>query len=149
MSNRNSGLCGGFYHFMSPDGLHDDRDIQVRDICTAISQHTTCTGLPHIYRSRGVIKRAGWFLITLAAIAGLVFQLYEQVSSYVQFRVDIVITVQTDYQLAFPSVTICNMNPIKKSSLTEYLYNVSTADGSFRFKRKKRSTSYFYENNFD
>ena len=56
-----------------------------------------------------------WSVITLLMVLCLVANLVLIVTSYLRFKVDIVIQMQHQRQLDFPAVSLCNMNPVKAS----------------------------------
>lgn len=83
----------------------------------------------------GRIKKTIWILATTGAVVGLFTNLVIQVEKYFSYPVNVEMTIQHSNDLEFPSITICNMNPVKKSKLQELA----------RKKRSAGNVSFFVE----
>jgi len=59
-------------------------------------------------------------MITIGAVAGLIFNLFQLSTNYMSFSVNVNIDVSHELQMIFPSVTVCNMSPVKRSALMAY-----------------------------
>ena len=66
----------------------------------------------------GIVKKVFWGSITAVCVAILVFHLTSITIYYFRRDVDVSITLVTRRQLTFPAVTVCNMNPVKHSALS-------------------------------
>jgi len=64
----------------------------------------------------GPIKKGWWTIVSLGAICGLIFNMHSITVNYMSFPTNINIKVEHRTELSFPSVTICNMSPVKRSS---------------------------------
>ena len=65
----------------------------------------------------GPIKTVWWFIISLGAMTGLLFNLTFLTQNYMAYNVNVNIQVIHATQQVFPSITVCNMSPLKKSAL--------------------------------
>ncbi|XP_033634671.1 amiloride-sensitive sodium channel subunit gamma-like isoform X1 [Asterias rubens] len=79
--------------------------------------NTSAHGLPNIDRGRNSCRKAVWSLLFMWALGMFIWQCYELVHAYFQWGVDVNIDIQYETQLNFPAVTICNLNPIKSSTI--------------------------------
>jgi len=86
----------------------------------------------------GPIKKGWWTVISLAAICGLIYNMHSITTTYMSFPTNINIKVEHRTELSFPSVTICNMSPVKRSLWTNKFGSVS-APVVRRRRRRKRS----------
>lgn len=139
------------YQYMTPESFREGEEVQLNDIVLAFKQHTTSTGLPHINFSRGPIKKGWWLIVTLASLSVLLYNLYTLGLTYLAYNVNVAIDVAYESQLTFPSITLCNMNPVRQSAfynLTSGFGNSTSgspsssnpaAAGGSRRRRKRRS----------
>lgn len=65
----------------------------------------------------GRFKSYFWGVAGLASTFALVYCLVGLVDKYLSYPKNVVISLKTPDKLTFPSVTFCNMNPIKESSI--------------------------------
>jgi len=72
--------------------------------------------------------------MTAAMVAGVCYNLYSITDKFFSFPVSVSIAIQHANDLNFPSVTICNMSPLRASA-----FNESALTASKR-RRKKRSS---------
>uniref|UniRef100_A0A8C8RVF0 Sodium channel epithelial 1 subunit gamma n=1 Tax=Pelusios castaneus TaxID=367368 RepID=A0A8C8RVF0_9SAUR len=80
--------------------------------------NTNTHGCRRIVVSRGRLRRFIWILLTLSAVALILWQCAELILSY--YTASVSVTVQFQ-RLPFPAVTICNINPYKYSAMKEHL----------------------------
>jgi len=71
-------------------------------------------------------------MIAMAAV--LLYNIVELTRKYLDYPISVTFSVDHQQQLTFPTVAICNMSPVKKSSL-EAAQNVK--------RRKKRSAGMY------
>ena len=86
----------------------------------------------------GGFKKAFWLLVMTAMAAVLLYNVVELTRKYLSYPISVKLTVDHKQQLVFPTVAICNMSPVKKSSL-EAAAPAAAAARNVR-RRKKRST---------
>jgi len=68
--------------------------------------------------------------------AALIYNVVELTKKYVSYPISVKLSVDHQQELTFPSVTVCNMSPVKKSSLEAAQKSTPVAAKS----RKKRSS---------
>jgi len=81
----------------------------------------------------GGFKKMFWLLVMMGMAAVLLYNVVELTKKYLSYPVSVKLSVDHKQQLTFPTVTICNMSPVKKSSL-EASQNSASAK-----RRRKRS----------
>ncbi|ESO07063.1 hypothetical protein HELRODRAFT_92396 [Helobdella robusta] len=79
--------------------------------------NTTAHGIPNYARANGKFKKMFWGLTILLMTSGMVFNIYELTQRYMDRPKQVTLSITRNDALNFPSVTICNMNPVKKSAL--------------------------------
>jgi len=52
----------------------------------------------------------------MAMAAALMYNVIEMTKKYLEYPVSVKLSIDHQQQLAFPSVTVCNMSPVKKSA---------------------------------
>jgi hypothetical protein len=72
----------------------------------------------------------------LGMFGALTYSMVNLTTQLLTYPVSVDLSITSEQQLTFPAVTVCNMSPVKKSSLA-----ISTAVSSSRKRRKKRATS--------
>lgn len=85
----------------------------------------------------GGFKKTFWVLVMMAMAAVLLYNVVELTRKYLSYPISVKLNVDHKQQLVFPAVAICNMSPVKKSSL-EAAAAAAAAQNVKR--RKKRST---------
>ncbi|XP_022106897.1 degenerin mec-10-like [Acanthaster planci] len=74
-------------------------------------------GLPNIHRSKSFLSKAAWTLLFFAGVTALTIQVISLVTTYLKFEYTVSLDVRFDRSLNFPAVTVCNINPVRKSKL--------------------------------
>ena len=65
----------------------------------------------------GLIKRCFWGIMVAVTLGLLIFNFYTITDAYFSYNVDVNIRLKHETELIFPAITICNMNPIRKSMI--------------------------------
>ena len=94
------------------------------------AETTSLQGIPQINRSSSLTGKISWTIFFLAACGMVVYQLIDVFTKY--YKRETSSSVKLDYaKLDFPSVTICNLNPIRKSqahlageSFQDFLFSI-------------------------
>ena len=94
----------------------------------------------HVLCSPGVVKRCFWGMMTAVCVFILVYHLTSSCILYFSYETDVNVALITRRQLTFPAVTICNLNPVKSSAVSDSSA-LSRLINDVRRKRKKRDTS--------
>lgn len=58
-----------------------------------------------------------WVLVMMGMAAALLYNIVEMTKKYLSYPISVKFNVDHQPQLTFPTVAMCNMSPIKKSSL--------------------------------
>ena len=89
-----------------------------KEVVDTFLSKTTTHGLPSIRRG-GTFKKVIWSTVFVMSISGFMAHLYAISSWYGSYVVDTRTHFKHDRQLDFPSVTVCNMNPMKLSHMLQ------------------------------
>ncbi|XP_076465407.1 epithelial sodium channel subunit gamma-like [Babylonia areolata] len=92
------------------------RHSRVKQEFSQFCTETSFTPLVLIYKSSSWLRRIGWILLFLTMIAWLSVQCYWLLDKYFSYPLEVKLDLQAAKVLDFPSVTICNLNPLKKSA---------------------------------
>ncbi|KAG8506165.1 Acid-sensing ion channel 3 [Galemys pyrenaicus] len=82
---------------------------------------SSCTlhGLGHVFGPGGLTPRRGlWALAVLLSLAIFLYQVAERVRYYREFHHKTTLDECESHRLTFPAVTLCNINPLRRSRLT-------------------------------
>ena len=85
-------------------------------LCERFAEKTSMQGLPYINSAKLSYARALWVFILLCGIAGMILHLYFLIDQFTDFDVQVSVSLGFN-NLAFPAVTICNVNAVRKSQL--------------------------------
>ncbi|XP_060598498.1 amiloride-sensitive sodium channel subunit alpha-like [Ruditapes philippinarum] len=128
---------------------HDDRPTTFKDTLKDMAESSSLHGITKIVSSRQIIVKVLWSLLVLAAFSVFSIQLYYLFNTYYSYPVQTSVKLDFD-SIAFPAITLCNMNPVRKSKLdnseelTEVLKSKDNQQsvyyGKKRRKRRKRET---------
>ncbi|ELU09235.1 hypothetical protein CAPTEDRAFT_200711 [Capitella teleta] len=89
-------------------------------IAARFASTTSLQGVAFIHRSQHWYSRAFWVLVFLTATGAAFWQTYLIFTKY--YKRDTTTSVNIGYaKLAYPSVTFCNLNPIRQSAVNKYL----------------------------
>ncbi|GFT90402.1 uncharacterized protein NPIL_342581 [Nephila pilipes] len=76
---------------------------------------STITGVNRLASSRNVIRKVLWCLVSLFCLVGFMYQAINFAVVYNSSPTEVVLRVENEGTLAFPSVTVCNNNRIRRS----------------------------------
>ncbi|EDO36191.1 predicted protein [Nematostella vectensis] len=92
----------------------------VRAIFKDFSDRTSCHGIGQIGGSQSVMWRVSWLMIFLAGLGMVLYQGLTLLDTYLNKPTATAVDITYSEVTNFPSVTICNMNMIKKSQLQHF-----------------------------
>ena len=88
----------------------------MKTILSKFADKTSVQGILYIKESRRWASRSFWIFLFMVGTGAVVWQLIDIVQKYMSHPVST--TIDIGYStLNFPTVTICNMNPLRKSML--------------------------------
>ncbi|XP_073666193.1 acid-sensing ion channel 3 isoform X1 [Tursiops truncatus] len=100
-----------------PSGLEEAQSpaSDIRVFASSCSMH----GLGHVFGPGGPMVRRGlWTTAVLLALATLLYQVAGRVRYYGEFHHETALEERESRRLTFPAVTLCNINPLRRSRLT-------------------------------
>ncbi|KAK3768071.1 hypothetical protein RRG08_045889 [Elysia crispata] len=80
---------------------------------------TSFTALTRIYKAESFFRRLAWTIVVLAMMSWLGVQCYWLLERYFQYPIEVKLDLKAAPELDFPSVTICNLNPILEKHLQQ------------------------------
>nr|XP_036855236.1 acid-sensing ion channel 3 isoform X3 [Manis javanica] len=81
----------------------------------------SCTlhGLGHVFGPGGLTPRRGlWAAAMLLSLAAFLYQVAQRVRYYGEFHHETALDERESHRLTFPAITLCNINPLRRSHLT-------------------------------
>ena len=84
----------------------------------------------------GLVKKVFWGILVFGCFGALITHITIIAIQYGSYKVSASVQITSERELPFPSVTLCNMNPLKKSALSKPgLPETLVNTGSSRKKR--------------
>lgn len=99
-------MTGGKKRFLS-------RKNEVKDFCA----HTSAHGLGQAAAASSWKTRILWLLIFISSFIVAATQIYMTIHDFLQYPTQTEVTLVTKERLAFPGVTICNLNPVTRTNI--------------------------------
>ena len=99
-------MAGGKKRFLS-------RKNEVKDFCA----HTSAHGLGQAAAASSWKTRILWLLIFISAFIVAATQIYMTIHDFLQYPTQTKVTLIKKERLAFPGVTICNLNPVTRTNI--------------------------------
>ena len=98
---------------------------------------SSCHGLPNIVRTNSNLIRILWSLAFLASLVYSVISIINMINDYLNYSVVVNMELVQDYDLEFPTVTVCNNNPFDFSNdqalqtIQSYLNNITSTKENY------------------
>ncbi|XP_041354877.1 amiloride-sensitive sodium channel subunit gamma-like [Gigantopelta aegis] len=82
-------------------------------------------GAGRVVGKGGISRKLAWLLIVLTGFGVAVYHVTLVILQYQKWPVSTLVTIEYNKELLFPAVTICNINPLRRSALSsEYLREI-------------------------
>ena len=92
----------------------------------------------------GPVKKVFWVVAFCATMIAFVWNVSATIVTFADFPVSVSITLFHETELIFPAVTICNMSPVRRSSVeSSATFQEASEAAKKRRRRKKRSVCTF------
>ncbi|XP_059567460.1 acid-sensing ion channel 3 isoform X3 [Myotis daubentonii] len=103
---------------MKPPSGPEEARRQASDI-SVFASSCTLHGLSHVFGRGSLTPRRGlWAVAMLLSMAAFLYQVAERVRYYGEFHHETALDERESHQLTFPAITLCNINPLRRSRLT-------------------------------
>jgi hypothetical protein len=104
------------------DEIRENKDINIGQRIANSLKHvlesSTAHGFPNIVRNESKLLKIMWIVFLLASMGSCIYFVILSLKNYFQYEVVTKTRVINDVPSPFPTVTVCNINPI----FTEYAY---------------------------
>ena len=80
-------------------------------------ESTTTHGVVHVFSGRSIIRRVFWAVIFLGAMVGCLYNIIDRIRYLAGQPTATTISIKREASLAFPSITVCNLNLARRSYL--------------------------------
>ncbi len=85
-----------------------------RQRVSEFADYTGVSGVFNLKRSKSWFRKSVWFVLWLTVWIICIWQATGSVKKYLEYPVNVIVSISYDDQADFPAVTICNLNPIRK-----------------------------------
>ena len=120
------------------DGTQGPQKVEtqtVRGLFKSFSETTTIHGVSRLSNSNSKLTSVYWLIIILTATGVSTFFAAKVVLHYLHGPYTNRIDIVTSYDIAFPAVTVCNMNRLRRSKLAGTRFQeLVTIDGDLELK---------------
>lgn len=103
--------------------IEEDRMTTLKERTDNFINETSFTAIARIVKANTILKKIIWLILVMAMMAWLTIQCYWLLDKYFSYPVEVKIELKSAPKLAFPSVTVCNRNPLKKSKLAGSVFS--------------------------
>jgi hypothetical protein len=91
----------------------------VNNVLGRFAEKTSMHGCGYIQSSRHFVSKSFWIFLTVLAIVILIIHLYMITEQFTRWPKKTTVSLEFN-NLAFPAVTICNVNILKNSEVSKY-----------------------------
>ena len=91
----------------------EELKVKFEEFCT----DTSVSAITRAYQAKNSLKRYTWVVLFLGALSIITLQTYYIVSKYFSYPSETIIQLAFEQEMDFPAVTVCNLNPIRKSAI--------------------------------
>jgi hypothetical protein len=96
-----------------------------KDVCVHWAHNSTSHSIPKITRTKNVIIRIMWSLLTLLSVLTCSILIFMSISDYLKYEVVTQIRVIDEIESEFPTITICNKEPFVTEAARQIFNNIS------------------------
>ena len=89
------------------------------------AEFSTIHAIPNIFRSKIIFVKAIWFLSLIISTGFCSYMVVKSIQNYLEFNVVTKITVVDENPIVFPTISICNINPIVNEAMFEQIKQIS------------------------
>lgn len=80
-------------------------------------ESTTTHGVVHVFSGKSIIRRVFWAVIFLGAMVGCLYNIIDRIRYLAGQPTATTISIKREASLTFPSITVCNLNLVRRSYL--------------------------------
>ncbi len=102
--------------------------IEIKESSLKIIDSLTIHGIPSLFRSKFIITKIFWFLLTIFSTAVTIKFLLATVNEFLERKITTEVTLVDGEEFEFPSFTFCNKNKFSTNASFKYLLNVLNLD---------------------
>lgn len=95
----------------------EETETSVKNRFDRFCNETSFTALTRIHNASSLFKRLAWGLLVCAMLGWLVVQCYWLLDKFFSYPIEVKFDIISSSKMEFPSVTICNINPLKNKKL--------------------------------
>ena len=93
------------------------QQLSVKERYDLFMGETSFTAMTKIYNAKSIVKKITWILVVVAMLSWLSVQCFWLFEKFFSYPVEVKIESKSAPKLDYPSITFCNRNPLKRSTL--------------------------------
>ncbi|KAK2160274.1 hypothetical protein LSH36_137g07058 [Paralvinella palmiformis] len=106
-------------------------------IWNGFKEQTTAHGIPRLARAKGAVKNVFWGIAVTLAFGFLLYNFVKITATFFAFQTSVRLSLQNENQLKFPVITLCNMNPLRRTAMERVGLVAGTAYRTSGERRKR------------
>ncbi|CAM1304981.1 Uncharacterised protein at_DN2342 [Pycnogonum litorale] len=91
----------------------DSESVILKNTLNFVTSHFTAHGFSHIVSSRSMIRSITWLILVLVCMGCMWYLVFRLLFIYFEYPTSIKVEISQVQAVAFPSVTICPLNPVR------------------------------------
>lgn len=119
------------FRAMLEEQIEKDRSLTVKERFDIFISETSFTALTKICKAGNIFKQIVWLILVLAMLSWLCIQCFWLFEKYLSYPYEVKIELKSSQKMEFPSVTVCNRNPIRRSRFENSPFNAPEFKGLF------------------
>ncbi|XP_052101134.1 amiloride-sensitive sodium channel subunit alpha-like [Mytilus californianus] len=119
------------FRAMLEEQIEKDRSLTVKERFDIFISETSFTALTKICKAGNIFKQIIWLILVLAMLSWLCIQCYWLFEKYLSYPYEVKIELKSIQKMEFPSVTVCNRNPIRQSKFKSSPFDAKPYKGLF------------------
>ena len=130
--------------------------LRIKKESIELFESLTTHGIPNLFKTKYILVRVFWILLSLASIAASIYFVIQTVLEFFKFGINTEVRLIQSSEIQFPSILICNKNKISTNHSYEYLKKViEKSEKSFLESFDNDDTNstlgyyVYYKNNMD
>ncbi|XP_076335155.1 epithelial sodium channel subunit alpha-like isoform X1 [Tachypleus tridentatus] len=100
-----------------PTMVKEDPNVPLREFFKSLLERSNVNGVSHIASASSVLRQSVWVLVLVLGLFGCIYESYQFLKVYYTYPVVVTLDVENNWTLPFPSLTICNLNRVRRNSL--------------------------------
>lgn len=121
----------------------------IKQVLMEWAEVSTSHGLPRVLRVKRLYLKIIWGLCFLGSLGFCIFLIYRSISDFLEYQVVTQIRLIPERPIIFPTVTICNLNPLVTKEANNFIFEKTSYWFGRNFTSFEELYAFSEENNLD